>query len=857
MWFHFILSLIRQKQTMCSFLHQMGLNKSLYLFKLFLYIYTMKILKFGGSSVSSPERVQKVINIILDSRKGDCPVGVVFSAFGGVTDQLIEMSDMAASSQEKYAQLLENLEKRHLDAVKALIKTQDQIHVLSGVQTTLNELKDTFHGVFLVKELSLKTLDFIMSFGERLSAYIICETLKARHIYSDFLDARHLIKTDANFGSARVDIETTYLNIQNYFKTHKALHIITGFIGSTPDNETTTLGRGGSDYMASLFGAALKVNEIEIWSDVDGVMTADPRKVTKAFSIQSMTYEEAMEMSHFGAKVIHPPTMQPASTQKIPIRIRNTFNPDFEGTVISKKSLSPVSVKGISSIDNIALLQVQGSGMIGVIGVAERLFSVLAKKNISVILISQASSEHSICLAVDPKMAEKAQKSIEEEFRLEIQTKLVDKVIIERDLSIIAVVGENMKRTPGIAGTCFQALGKNGINVAAIAQGSSELNISIVIDRQNESKALNALHEAFFLSDTKSLNLFVLGTGLIGSTLLRQIKEQSKFLLTEYALDIHIIAIGNIEKMTFDENNISPDKWEKKLDQSGVPMNVEHFVEKMINLNLPKSVFVDCTDSEDVVACYEEILSSNISIVTPNKKANSGSYEQYKKLKDSTIKHGIQFLYETNVGAGLPVISTLNDLMCSGDKILKIEAILSGTLSFIFNTFNGEKKFSEVVLEAKEKGLSEPDPRDDLNGLDVARKLLILARETGLALEPEDIFIENILPENCQKAESIEAFFTQLKLCDADFEKRRQHAEENSRVLRYIATFDNNKACISLQELEKTHPFYALSGSDNMIVFTTERYKERPLVIKGPGAGAEVTAAGVFADIIRISNYLA
>ncbi len=816
----------------------------------------MKILKFGGTSVGSPECIQKVIDIIGDDIKQKQKLAVVCSAFGGVTDQLIKMSSLAADSQSEYGQLLNDLEKRHIDTIGSLIPKKDQAAVVSQVKEWFEEIQSRLQGVFLVKELSLKTLDSVQSFGERLSVFIISESLKACGIDADACDSRPLVITDDHFGSARVALEKTYENIRTHFQSHKALQVITGFIGSTTKGETTTLGRGGSDYTASLFGAALGVAEIEIWTDVDGVMTADPRKVKKAFSLQSITFDEAMEMSHFGAKVIYPPTMQPARDQKIPIKIKNTLNPKFQGTLISNQSDSTYLVKGISSIDDIALLRVQGSGLIGVVGISSRLFGALAKKKVNVILISQASSEHSICFAIDPKAVDDAIKAIENEFSLEIQTHQFDRVIVERDLSIVAVVGEKMKYSVGIAGKTFQALGKNGINVTAIAQGSSELNISAVISKKDESKALNALHEAFFLSGTKSLNLFMMGTGLIGGTLLEQIKNQKGFLFDERALDLKVIGIGNVDRMIFDEKGIGLDQWESQLKQTGNQVDLDYFIQKMKGLNLPNTVFVDCTGSLDIVTYYEGILKANISVVTPNKIANSGTFQQYQNLRNAAIKHNVKFLYETNVGAGLPVISTLNDLLSSGDKILKVEAVLSGTVSYIFNSFVAESRFSEVVRDAVEKGLSEPDPREDLKGFDVARKLLILAREIGIPMEIGNIEIENILPDPCLKAESVEKFFIQLQKADKDFEQKRERAEKNGKVLRYIGTLENEKAWISLQEVDPAHPFYTLSGSDNMIVFTTERYTERPLVIKGPGAGAEVTAAGVFADIIRISSYL-
>jgi len=812
----------------------------------------MKILKFGGSSIGSIEGIKNVIEIICHSNRKNQHVSVVVSAFDDTTDNLIKIGKLAEKGDITYKEQLAQVEKKHIDIVNTFIKNKRQRDVLEVLNTTRSELDNVLNGVFLIKELSPKTLDFIMSFGERLSAYIISEILKAQKIKSEYLDARNLIKTDDNFGYAKVYIDITYKNIKKYFQSHNNLQVITGFISSSLNNETTTLGRDGTDYTASIIGAALDASEIEIWTDVNGFMTADPKKVKKAFPIESMSYEEAMEMSHFGAKVIYPPTMRPASYKNIPIYIRNTFNPEFKGTLISDKTSSRFLVRGLSSIDDIALLRVQGSGMIGVAGISMRLFKALAERNINIILISQASSEHSICLAVEPRSANEAKKSIEKEFSLEIHEHQVDEVIIERDLSIIAVVGENMRETPGIAGRLFQALGKNGVNIVAIAQGSSERNISAVIRKKDESKALNAIHEAFFLSDTKTLNLFIVGTGLIGSTLLRQIKEHSEFLLKECSLEINTIALGNTKKMVFDENGISLNEWRKRLDTSLKIMDLNKFVKRMKELNLPKSVFVDCTASNEVVSHYEDILSSNISIVTSNKRANLSSYNQYRKLKEKTFKHNVRFLYETNVGAGLPVLSTLNNLLSSGDKILKIEAVLSGTLNFIFSSLSKNKKFSEAVLEAKELGLSEPDPREDLNGLDVKRKLLILAREIGLPLELDDISMENILPEKCQKAKSIDDFFIELQKFDNQFEERRLEAKKKNKVLRYIGNIENKNAWISLQEVDQKHPLYSLSGSDNMIVFTTERYKDRPLVIKGPGAGVEVTAAGVFADIIRV-----
>jgi bifunctional aspartokinase / homoserine dehydrogenase 1 len=818
---------------------------------------TVKILKFGGSSVANPDRIRNVMDIIeRASKRGKTRTGVVFSAFGGVTDDLLAMSQQAAEHQAKYRQSFAALKKRHIDAVRRLIDPGRRDKAVEIVAAMLDELKDTVHGVFLVKECSFKTRDFILSFGERLSATIISEAMNARGMAAEFCDTRPLVKTDDLYGSARVDAAATEKRIRAHFADRRAVQCITGFIGSTDSNETTTLGRGGSDYTASLFGAALGAAEIEIWTDVDGVMTADPKKVEKAFSVASLSYEEAMELSHFGARVIYPPSIQPAMEKRIPLRILNSFRPDFEGTVVGKRSSSPSPVRGISSMDNIALLLVEGGGMFGLVGFAGRLFGVLARNRINVILISQASSEHSICLAVDGHEAKDAQRVIEGEFAAEFASKKLEPVALEAHASIVAVVGENMRRVPGVSGRLFQALGRNGVNVLAIAQGSSELNISVVVPRADASKAMNALHDAFFLSGAKTVNLFLLGTGLIGGTLLRQLLAQREALLRSAALDLRVVALGDIHRMTFNRNGIALGGWREALEASTERIDLKAFVHRMKTLNLPNSVFVDCTGSADIVAHYEDALDHSISIVTPNKIANSGPYARYRKLRDAARKHGVKFLYETNVGAGLPVISTLNDLTSSGDTVLKIEAVLSGTLSFIFNSFDADCSFSRAVAEARARGLSEPDPRDDLSGLDVARKLLILGRETGLELEPKDVRVEAILPERCRKAPSIAAFFAALEEEDGAFEARRKAAEAGGNRLRYIGTIENGGASVALVEVGPEHPFYHLSGSDNMIVFTTERYRERPLVIKGPGAGAEVTAAGVFADILRIANSL-
>ncbi len=827
----------------------------------------MKVLKFGGTSVGAADNIKVVADIVASYHNNQILCTVVVSAMSGITDRLIHISNEAASGQEEYTETLKQIEKHHFNAARQLISVQSQSRVFAYLKTLFNELEDVLHGVFLLRERSPRTMDLIFSFGERLSAYIISQYICELGIDAKFLDARQVVRTDDNFGAGKVDLPVTYQLITDCFNSSKSLHIVTGFIGSTKEGETTTLGRGGSDYSASIFGAALEAEEVEIWTDVDGVMTSDPRQVSSAFSLEAISYIEAMEMSHFGAKVIYPPTLLPVLTKNIPLRIRNTFNRTFSGTVVSKnpytslhehpsKKEKDMPVKGITSIKEVALLSLQGSGMIGIPGTASRLFGALARRKINVIIITQASSEHSITFAVSPGDHQKAQDAMNEEFALEVSSKKIDSAIVETHLSIVAIIGENMRKTPGISGKMFSALGRNGINIRAIAQGSSEVNLSVVISQRNLSKALNAVHDAFFLSENKTLNIFVSGLGLIGSTLLQQISQQQAYLLEHKLLKINIAGIANSRKMLFKEKGIAPGSWKVQIDAEGDISNMSQFVQIVKDLNLPNSIFIDCTSSEDVIKYYQEILQSSISIITPNKLANSGSYANYLQLKQSALSAGVKFLYETNVGAGLPVIRTLQDLKDSGDEIYKIEGVLSGTLSYIFNSFTKDKKFSEVVSEARQEGYTEPDPRDDLNGMDVARKILILAREVGLSLEPDQVSVEPLLPVECLEADSLENFFSALETVNDTFEDKKQQAERQGKKLCYIAILEDGIASVRLREIDASHPFFSLSGSDNIISYTTARYKDRPLVVKGPGAGAEVTAAGVFADIISISNYL-
>lgn len=817
----------------------------------------MKVLKFGGSSVAKPERIRSIADILKDYYKRGEKFAVVFSAFGGVTDYLIKMSSAAAKGDESYIEHFNSFSKRHIDTVNELFNEAEREEILAELKENHEVLKGLLKGVFLVREASPRTMDYVLSFGERNSNYIISQYLRKEGINTNYLDARKIIKTDKKFGAAKVDLDATSKNIQEYFANHPEVQITTGFIASSKGGLTTTLGRGGSDFTAAILAAGLDAESIEIWTDVDGVLTSDPRRVKSAFTIPTLTYAEAMEMSHFGAKVIYPPTIQPAMAKGIPIYIKNTFNPSFVGTFISKESsVNGHPIKGISSISDISLLTLQGSGLFGVPGIAARLFNSLARAKINVILITQGSSEHSISFAVSPKDSARAKRKVDEEFEYEFQSDGVELAKVENDLSIIAIIGENMRYEPGISGKLFQALGKNGINCVAIAQGSSELNVSVVINKVDESKALNSLHESFFLSDTKELHLFMVGVGLIGSTLLNQIEKQNAYLKENSQLQIKVIGISNSRKMYFNEAGIDLNTWKDKLLNSNEAADVSTFIAKMKTLNLSNTIFVDNTANATITSHYEKILDSSISISTPNKIATSSAYLQYERLKYIAKKRGVQFLYETNVGAGLPVISTLNDLIQSGDRILKIEGVLSGSLSFIFNSFTEGVKFSTVVKQAKDLGFTEPDPRTDLNGIDVRRKLIILARESGLPLEQASVKIDAILPEACQKAENVAQLFEEIEKADDYFENMRANAAKEGKVLRFIAKLENGEASIVLQAVDASNPFHSLSGSDNMIVFTTDRYKERPLVILGPGAGAEVTAAGVFAEIITIGNFL-
>lgn len=811
----------------------------------------MKVLKFGGTSVGSIKSIQTLIDIV-KNKMDDQPI-IVLSAMGGVTNLLAAMADHAVAGKT-FTHQLEELQTRHFDIIKALLEVKRQNPVFTKLKLLFNELEELLQGVSGVQELTPRTKDLILSYGERCSTFMISKIAEQYFPETLFVDATELIKTDNNFGQAHVQIELTELLIRTFYEQNQGrLLFVTGFIASNEDGKITTLGRGGSDYTAAIFASALHASEIQIWTDVNGMMTADPRIVKKAFSLPELSYTEAMELSYFGAKVIYPPTMIPAFLKKIPIIIKNTFNPDFAGTAIRYHcAKSNLPIKGISSINNISIINLEGSGMVGKAGFAGRLFHLLSREQINMVLITQSSSEHSISFAVDPIDAVKAQQLIKQEFELEMGAKKLIPPVIENNLSVLSIVGENMKQTPGISGKLFHALGRNGINVRAIAQGSSEYNISVIISKSDLSKALNAVHDAFYTQLNKTLHVFCLGTGNIGRTLFNQIKNQNQFLQDNNGIQIKVVGISNTRTMIFNEEGLCLKEWKTTLENSALSADLPTFIEQMKNMNLPNCVFVDNSSSPVPANFYKQIFQSNISIVTCNKIGNSSSYEQYKIFRDTARQHGVDFYYETNVGAGLPIIRTLKDLMVSGDRVITIEAILSGTISFIFNHFKGAAKFHDIVKLAQEKGYTEPDPRDDLKGTDFMRKMLILARDAGHPLEAADVKVENILPQSCLDARSVDDFYVALKASEAYFTELKNKAESGGKVLRYVGKLEDGQATITLQMVDDNHPFYMLSGSDNIISFTTERYKERPLVVKGPGAGAEVTAAGVFSDLVNV-----
>lgn len=812
----------------------------------------MQVLKFGGSSVANAANINKVIAIIKGKVKIDTTV-VVVSAFGGITDILLQCSQLAAEGYETYKEKLHEAELRHLNTVKELITITQQSAVLSLVKTLCNEIEDICTGIFLLKELSERTKDRIVSYGEILSSKIIAAKLNTDEIECEWVNSTQLITTNANYSAAVVDFAVTNKKIANHFKTTGSrLFMMPGFIASDTNGVNTTLGRGGSDYTAAIVAAALNVKVLEIWTDVSGMMTADPRLVTNAKIIPQISYQEAMELSHFGAKVIYPPTIQPVRGKGISTWIKNTFAPEDSGTVIQKESdNNGNSIRGISSINSIALLSLEGSGMVGIPGFSKRLFETLAVKKINVILITQSSSEHSICVGIDAANADQAQRIIDETFAYEIETKKVDPIIVEKDLAIVALVGDNMKSHPGISGKMFGNLGRNGVNVRAIAQGSSERNISAVIAAQDVKKAINVLHEEFFETVYKEINLFIAGVGNVGGKLVAQILQQQQYLLKNLHLKINVVGLCNSKKMLFKDEGIDLNKWKELLLSEGEAMNMQQFINCIQLKNLRNSVFADVTANEMVATCYEELLQKSISVVACNKIACSSSFEYYKKLKSLSREFNAQFLFETNVGASLPIIGTLNDLLRGGDKINKIQAVLSGTLNFVFNNYDGKKSFATIVKQAQDEGYTEPDPRLDLSGKDVMRKIMILAREAGNVMEMEEIANNSFMPAACMVG-SVEDFYKSMEEHEGHFKKLFDAAGTDK--LKFVASFENGNASVGLQHIGLQHDLYHLYGKDNIVLFYTNRYVEQPLVIKGAGAGADVTASGVFGDIIKASR---
>ncbi len=808
----------------------------------------MKVLKFGGTSVGSPERIRNVKKII---EAQSTPCLIVVSAFQGITDELKHLSELAASRDDQYELLLEKVITKHIDFSKQLIAGKKQSIVIEDINNICSDVRETLSGIYLIRELSKHSLDQILGIGEILSSLILSNVIEDSYL----IDARNYIKTDSNFGFANVDFVKSDALIAKNLPGMKKRIIVPGFIASNERGDMTTLGRGGSDYSASIFAAALNAEVLEIWTDVDGFMTADPKKVERAYAIESLTYSEAIELSHFGARVIYTPTLRPVYKKNIPIIVLNTFNPESKGTIISNKSndnhISPI--KGISSIDHIDLITLQGTGMVGVTGTSMRLFGALARKNVNVVLITQASSEYSITFAVSPTDSVIASKALNDEFNMEIEHNKELKILVEKNLSIIAIVGERMKNTPGISATLFRSLGRNGINVIATAQGSSELNISVVIKNESLKKALNVIHDGFFLSRFKEMYVFVAGTGLVGTSLMKQLQNQYNTLISEHNLKINLIGVTNSRKMIFDKKGIPLETYRDALKNSDAKGDISVFIQQMTRMNLRNSVFIDCTANSDVASRYSEILSRYVSIVTANKIACSSEQSYYRQLKSIANERGVRFMYETTVGAGLPIIKTINDLVLSGDKILKIEAVLSGTMNFIFNELSPEVPLSSAIRKAREIGYSEPDPRVDLSGTDVVRKIMILAREAGYSIEKEDVVIKKFLPEECFKGD-INYFFEKVKEYDPEFEQKRKELAKKNLKWRFFATIELGKARVELLTIDSNHPSFNLEGSNNIILLTTNRYNELPMVIKGYGAGADVTAAGLFADLMRVVN---
>ena len=810
----------------------------------------MKVLKFGGTSVGSVKAIQQVFEIVQQQAKENKLV-VVVSAMGGTTDILINAGNVAANADESYKDLIKQIELRHLDAVKELFPIQTQSSVLSIVKKLCNELEDLCNGIFLLGEFSSRTKDKLMSYGELMSAQLIAAAFNEKGLSTSWKDSRSIIKTNSNFTNAQVDFAITNALVQQFFaSTTTDVIVMPGFIASDNNDVNTTLGRGGSDYTAAIVAAALEAESVEIWTDVSGMMTADPRIVQNVKVIPSISYQEAMELSHFGAKVIYPPTIQPVLFKGIPVWIKNTFAPEDIGTIIQKNAAaSNHLIRGITSIDKIALISLEGSGMIGVPGFSKRLFEALSNDGINVILITQGSSEHSICVGVEASAAIKAKASVDLAFTNEIALQKVEPLVVETDLTIIALVGENMKSHQGISGKMFGVLGRNGVNIRAIAQGSSERNISAVIATKDVRKAVNVLHEEFFEATYKQLNVFIAGVGNVGGRLVEQLKQQQQYLKQHLQLQVNVVGLANSKQALINEDGIDISKWKENLT-TAPSSTIESFIQTIVHKNLRNTVFVDVTANGDVAKMYDQLLEKSIAVVACNKVAASSEYMYYKKLKNLAREYNTSFLFETNVGAGLPIIGTLNDLTRTGDVVNQMQAVLSGTLNFVFNNYDGTKSFAEVVKQAQNEGYTEPDPRLDLSGKDVMRKIMILAREAGHTIEMDDISNNSFMPDACMQG-SVDDFYQSMAMHENHFKQLLNEAKSNGCILKFVAQFDNGKASVGLQHINPQHNLYHLYGKDNIVLFYTDRYKDQPLVVKGAGAGADVTASGVFADIMR------
>ena len=809
----------------------------------------MKVMKFGGTSVGSVDSILKVKQIVEAAEE---PVIVVVSALGGITDKLINTSQMAANGDAEYEKEYREIVNRHIEMVYTVIPAgEGRTVLLDKVNELLSELKDIFQGIYLIKDLSSKTSATIVSYGERLSSIIAATLIKGAVWY----DSRNFIKTEKKHAKHILDSELTTSLVKETFDEIPQVALVPGFISTDKNSgEVTNLGRGGSDYTASIIAASLNAASLEIWTDVDGFMTADPRVISTAYTINELSYVEAMELCNFGAKVVYPPTIYPVCHKNIPILIKNTFNPEAPGTIIKQEVDSgSKAIKGISSINDTTLITVTGLGMVGVIGVNFRIFKALAQNGISVFMVSQASSENSTSIGVRNQDAALACEVLNEEFAKEIEMGEISPVVAEMNLATIAIVGENMKHTPGIAGKLFGTLGRNGISVIACAQGASETNISFVVEAKSLRKSLNVIHDSFFLSEYQVLNLFICGIGTVGGSLIEQIRCQQEKLKVENGLKLHVVGIADATKAMFSRDGFDLANYRQELEEKGTESTLESLRDEIIGMNIFNSVFVDCTASEGVASLYKDLLLHNVSVVAANKIAASSKYENYRELKQIARQRGVKYLFETNVGAGLPIINTINDLIHSGDKILKIEAVLSGTLNYIFNKISADIPFSRTIKMAQEERYSEPDPRIDLSGKDVIRKLVILAREAGYTLEQEDVEKNLFVPNDFFEG-SLDDFWKRVPSLDADFEARRQILEKENKHWRFVAKLENGKASVGLQEVGANHPFYGLEGSNNIILLTTERYKEYPMMIQGYGAGAGVTAAGVFADIMSIAN---